>query len=287
MLVVVPALHEIWKWPDTAIAIGVTLVIALVSNIVVTWVIDRSLKRTRRHVAQQRDQAGDQAEPSRVLQRTTAVAQLIKSLWHFLLVVSVVLVILQTLGVPIAPILTSAGIGGVVLAFGAQSLVKDYLSGISMILEDQFGVGDLIRVGDITGTVEDVTLRITKLRDANGMIWYVRNGEITRVGNDSQGYSTSLIDVPVAYDADVSQVTAILAQVVAEAEADAEVASHLVEPPEVLGVESITATTMTLRIRIKTPPNQQYALARDIRERAMAALNAAGIPGPTAVPGLG
>jgi small conductance mechanosensitive channel len=275
-----------WPWPKAAIIIGVTVVAALAANIIVVWIIDRSLRRTRRHVARQRREGGEDNETSRVLERTTAVTQLIKSLWHFLLVLTVVLLTLQALHVPIAPVLTSAGIGGVVLAFGAQSLVKDYLSGISMILEDQFGVGDQIRVGDITGIVEDVTLRITKLRDANGMIWYIRNGEITRIGNDSQGYSTSLIDVPVAYDADVTQVTAILAQTLAEAQADPEVASHLLEPPQVLGVESITATTMTLRIRIKTPPNQQYALARDIRERAMAALNAAGIPGPTVIPSL-
>jgi len=277
-------LELFWEWPDTAIVFGGTILAALIGNFLITWIVDRSLKRTRRHLAK-RDQNNDDSETSgRTLQRTTAAAQLIKSLVRFLIVLTAILIILQTFGVPIAPIVTSAGIGGVVLAFGAQSLVKDYLSGISMVLEDQFGVGDQIRVGETSGTVEDVTLRITKLRDADGMVWYIRNGEITRVGNVSQGYSTGLIDLPVAYDADLAQVTTILDQVVAEVEADEALSPHLLEPPQVLGVESITATTLTMRILIKTPPNQQFALARDIRERAMAALNAAGIPGPTVIP---
>jgi len=276
-----------WEWPRSAIFIGVTLVGALVANLIVTWTIDRSLKQTRRRLAKKRDRSEDEEVlRDRTLQRTTAVARLIRSLWHIGLVVTVVLLILQQVGVPIAPILTSAGIGGVVLAFGAQSLVKDYLSGIAMIMEDQFGVGDQINVGDITGTVEDVSLRITKLRDIAGMVWYIRNGEMTRVGNVSQGHSIGLIDVPVAYDADVAQVTDILAHVIADVEADPTMAEHLLEPPALLGVESITATTLTMRMRIKTPPNHQFALARDIRERAMAALNAAGIPGPTVLPGL-
>ncbi|MCL2483497.1 MAG: mechanosensitive ion channel family protein, partial [Propionibacteriaceae bacterium] len=214
----------------------------------------------------------------------TALAHMAKSIWTFILVIVVVLTILGILNLPLSPILASAGIGGIVLAFGAQSLIKDYLSGMSMIIEDQYGVGDLIDVGEVTGTVENITLRITTLRDSSGMIWYVRNGEILRVGNISQGYSTGLIDVPVAYDADVAKVTEILTAVVDEVSEEPGVADVLLQPPELLGVESITATTLTMRIRIRTPPNQQFAPSRDIRERAMAALSAAGIPAPTVLP---
>ena len=121
-----------------------------------------------------------------------------------------VLTIMATLGVPLAPLLASAGVGGVALGFGAQSLVRDFLSGIFMIVEDQYGVGDTIDTGEVIGQVEDVTLRVTRLRDRNGVTWYVRNGEIVRVGNQSQGWSNAAITVPFALDADGPAVTEVL-----------------------------------------------------------------------------
>jgi len=279
-----------WEWPDTLITIGMILVISVIAHIIVVTLIKKSTARMRRmesapkgtlaHKAASALSNASGAKPGRTIVHITALAHLLRSVWTILLVSVVVLMIMSTLGVPLSPVLASAGIGGVMLAFGAQSLVKDYLSGITMILEDQYGVGDQIKVGDVTGTVEDITLRITKLRDTNGMIWYLRNGEILRVGNISQGYSTGLIDVPVAYDADVTRVTEILTDVANQAAQDPSIADKLIEPPELLGVESITATALTMRIRIKTEPNQQNGPSRDIRERAIAALTAAGIPGP-------
>ncbi|MDR2896507.1 MAG: mechanosensitive ion channel family protein [Propionibacteriaceae bacterium] len=283
-----------WNWPQTPITLGVILAAAVLAHLVVVTIIKRVTKRMRRleqapesGIAKKAASALTQvsgSRPGRTVVHVTALAHLARSIWTITLVVVVILMLMSTLGIPLTPILASAGIGGVVLAFGAQSLIKDYLSGIAMIIEDQYGVGDQINVGEITGTVEDITLRITKLRDAGGMIWYIRNGEILRVGNVSQGYSTGLIDVPVAYDADVAQVTAVLNQVLAEVSANPDLSDKLLEEPTLLGVESITATTLTMRIRIKTPPNQQYDLVRSIREAAIAALNAAGIPGPVAVP---
>ena len=287
-----------WKWPDTdsLITIGAILLAAVVAHIIVVTLIKRITARMRRMAAQPEGTLAHKAASAlgsasgassgRGIAHIAALAHLLRSVWTIILVVVVVLTIMSVLKVPIGPILASAGIGGMVLAFGAQSLIKDYLSGVTMILEDQYGVGDQIKVGDVTGTVEDITLRITKLRDPNGMIWYIRNGEILRVGNISQGYSTGLIDVPVAYDADVTRVTEILNQVVDEASKDPDIADKLLEPPELLGVESITATALTMRILIKTVPNGQYGPSRDIRERAIAALSAAGIPGPMVTPAV-
>lgn len=281
-----------WTWPETPILIGATILIAIILHIVVVTLIKRLTKRvstmasqpegTLAHRAAQALGSASGAKPGRTVVHMTALAHLLRSVWTFLLVIVVILTILSILGIPLNPVLASAGIGGIVLAFGAQSLIKDYLSGISMIIEDQYGVGDQVNVGEITGTVEAITLRITKILDTNGTIWYVRNGEILRVGNISQGYSTGIIDVPVAYGADVGIVTDVLGAVVAEVSKDPLVAEKLLKPPQLLGVESITPTTMTMRIIIKTPPNQQYGLARDIRERAMAALATAGIPSPIA-----
>jgi small conductance mechanosensitive channel len=283
-----------WIWPDTFITILVIVAVAVIVHIVVVTLIRRLTARMNRMASQPEGTLAHRAataignasgaKQGRTIVHTTALAHLLKSVWTFTLVIVVILTILSTVGVALSPVLASAGIGGVVLAFGAQSLIKDYLSGVSMIIEDQYGVGDQIVVGDVTGTVEDVTLRITKLRDVNGMIWYIRNGEILRVGNVSQGYSTGVIDVPVAYDADVTRVTEVLSAVVDEVSRDDGMATKLLEPPRLLGVESITATTMTMRIRIKTPPNQQHGLVRDIRERAISALATAEIPGPTVMP---
>ncbi|MDR0284167.1 MAG: mechanosensitive ion channel family protein [Propionibacteriaceae bacterium] len=283
-----------WEWPTTFIYIVATIAIGVAAHLVVSTLIRRSTARMRRMAAEPEGTLAFRAaaaigrstgaKPGRTVVHTTAIARLLRSVWSFTLVIIVLLLILSYLGVPLSPFLASAGIGGVVLAFGAQSLIKDYLSGIAMIVEDQYGVGDQINVGEVTGTVEDISLRITKLRDVQGMIWYVRNGEILRVGNVSQGYSTGLIDVPVAYDADLTLVTEVLNSVVTEVSEDNDITELLLEPPRLLGVESITPTTVTMRILIKTPANKHFALVRDIRERAMAALSAAGVQGPAVLP---
>ena len=139
-------------------------------------------------------------------QRTLTMGSLLRSIVTFVVVTLItVLTVMAIVGIPLGPLLASAGVGGVALGFGAQSLVKDFLSGIFMILEDQYGVGDVIDTGEAIGTVEEVTLRVTRLRDASGVIWYVRNGEIIRVGNKSQGWSTAIVDMPVSYAENVER----------------------------------------------------------------------------------
>lgn len=179
-----------------------------------------------------------------------------------------------------APLLASAGVGGIALGFGAQALVKDFLSGIFMIAEDQYGVGDHVRIGEVTGTVEEVTLRITKVRDASGMAWYVRNGEVLTVGNVSQGWSTAIIDIPVAYDEDPEHVLSLLQGVANDFDVDENWSDYLLETPKVAGVESIASGTMTLRLTAKCAPNQQLGVQRELRQRAKRVLDAAGIRGP-------
>jgi small conductance mechanosensitive channel len=194
------------------------------------------------------------------------------------------LMILSELGLDLAPILASAGVAGVALGFGAQSLVKDYLSGIFMLLEDQYGVGDLIDTGEAVGTVEEVTLRITKLRDGSGVAWYVRNGEIIRVANRSQGWSTAIVDLPVAYAEDIERAKQLIAEVVHAMFEDEAFAGVLLEQPTVAGVEQITGTTVTIRVIAKTEPNEQWGVQRAIRERVKAAFDAAGVRAPVVYP---
>lgn len=164
------------------------------------------------------------------------------------------------------------------IGFGAQELVKDFIAGMFMLLEDQYGVGDVIDAGAAVGTVEAVTLRVTRLRDADGRVWYVRNGTITRIGNESQGWSRAYLDVPVAYDSDIVMVRLLLEQVAEELWADpAFRESLIVEQPSVFGVEQLSDSSLVFRVSAKTLPARQAEVARELRLRVKAALDGAGI----------
>ena len=187
-------------------------------------------------------------------------------------------------GLELGPLLASAGVGGVAIGFGAQSLVKDFLSGIFMIFEDQYGVGDVVDTGEAIGTVEEVTLRVTRLRDFDGVVWYVRNGEIVRIGNRSQGYGAAWIDMPVSYRNDMSEVLSVLRQVCEDFAADEEWKSKLIEPPTVLGVDSITGQTVTVKILAKCLAGEQFGVQRELRARIKAAFDQHDIQAPPLPP---
>jgi len=182
--------------------------------------------------------------------------------------------------VDIAPIVASAGILGVALGFGAQSLVKDFLSGIFMIFEDQYGVGDVVDLGEAVGTVEAVGLRVTRIRDVNGTVWFVRNGEIVRVGNQSQNWGRLLVDIVVAPSEDLVRVRRVLTEVAEDLWADEDLAGVLVEQPEFWGVEAMTAEGITLRMTVKTAPTEQARVARELRSRVKARFDHEGIAMP-------
>ena len=282
-------MDDLW---DKLLMSGIVLAIALVLRFVLLFAIRRTVRvlTVRSAPAASDEEPGSRTRKmldkaaglssARQKQRLTTLGSLLRNVVDVVLVVITLLTVLAIWGVPMAPLIASAGVGGVALGFGAQSLVKDYLSGIFMLTEDQFGVGDLIKVGDLTGTVQEVTLRVTKLRDPSGTVWYVRNGEVLTLGNVSQGFSTAVIDIPVAIDADPEQVQAVLRKAVGSMAQEPEWAEKLLEEPKVLGVGSMSAGTMTMQISIKTGPDQQWGPTRAIRERAQRALAEAGIRGP-------
>ena len=142
--------------------------------------------------------------PARRTQRARTIGSVLRSTISVIVLTIAAIMVLDVFGVALGPILAAAGIGGVAVGFGAQNLVRDFLSGMFMLLEDQYGVGDIVDVGEASGVVEAVGLRITTLRDVNGTVWYVRNGEILRVGNKSQGYAVAVVDLPVAHSADIA-----------------------------------------------------------------------------------
>ncbi|HET9258089.1 MAG TPA: mechanosensitive ion channel family protein [Pseudonocardiaceae bacterium] len=185
------------------------------------------------------------------------------------------------LGINLGPILASAGILGIALGFGAQNLVKDFLSGMFMLVEDQYGVGDVVDLGEASGTVEAVGLRVTTLRDTKGTVWYVRNGEVLRVGNSSQGFSVAVVDLPIGHDANIPASAELAGRTATELTADGSaLAADVLEPPEVLGVESISSDGVTLRVTAKVQAGRQWAVQRALLAGIKEAFADAGIPAP-------
>ena len=216
-------------------------------------------------------------------QRAATMGSVLKSISTGLILVVVLVMVLAEVGVNIAPIVASAGIVGVALGFGAQNLVKDFLSGIFMILEDQYGVGDSVDLGEATGTVEAVSLRVTRLRDVNGTVWYVRNGEVLRVGNQSQQWARTVLDITVGYESNLDKVQEILQAEATRMYEDPEFHDVIIEPPEVWGVERFDKDGAVVRVVLKTAPLQQWLVARSMRQRVKGAFDEAGIRIPTSV----
>ena len=177
------------------------------------------------------------------------------------------LMILAQLDINLAPILTSAGIVGLAVGFGARNVVMDFLSGMFMILEDQFGVGDVIDTGSATGTVEHVGLRITRLRDADGVIWYIRNGEVKRIGNKTQGWGNAVVDVPAAPSENLQRIRELIEQTAEGLAKDESWDEKVWGPPQITGVESFDSEVVVLRAQVKTMPQQNLEVARELRAR--------------------
>ena len=185
--------------------------------------------------------------------------------------------VLGDLGINLAPLLASAGVVGVAVGFGAQNLVRDYLSGIFMLVEDQYGVGDVITVGDATGTVENVTLRITRVRDVNGIVWHIRNGAIEKVGNESQGWARAVIDFPVPFASDLAATRNLLQETGDVMWSEPAWRAVMLEAPEVWGAQEISKDGVVMRMVAKTAPLRQWEVEREMRARVKAALYEAGI----------
>jgi small conductance mechanosensitive channel len=213
-------------------------------------------------------------------QRADALGTLAISATKVVIWVMAVLVALGTVGINLGPLVAGAGIIGVAIGFGAQDLVKDLLRGVSMLLEDQYGVGDVIDAGDAAGVVEEVTLRTTRLRDVNGVVWHIPNGAIARVGNMTQEWSRLLLDVDVAYETDVDRAIEVLTDILERFAAEPENAEVMLAPPEIWGVNELADSSVVIRVVAKTVPGQQWAAARRLRLQLKREFDALGIEIP-------
>ncbi|MEC8974164.1 MAG: mechanosensitive ion channel family protein [Actinomycetota bacterium] len=223
----------------------------------------------------------DDQQEERNKARTETLTSVLSSGANLVIWTVAVLMMLGELGLNLGPLIAGAGIVGVAVGFGAQSIVKDFLSGMFMLVEDQYGVGDSIDVGLVSGTVERVTLRTTILRDGDGSIWYIPNGEIARVGNRSQVWARALLDIDVAYDTDLRKAQQVLKDVAMGLwEDESFTAGDIIEEPTVLGVQNLGVDGITLRLIAKTDASEQWAVARELRLRIKEAFDEAGIEMP-------
>jgi len=212
--------------------------------------------------------------------RVDALSDITNNLIKVVIWLVAIFMILGTLGINLGPLVAGAGIAGIALGFGAQSIVKDFLSGILMLVEDQFGVGDVIDVGEASGVVESLSLRTTRLRSVDGTVWHVPNGEIRRVGNMSQGWSRSVIDVGIGYGSDVDTALSILNRVANEMSADEPWGTKFLKQPEILGVQDLGDSAVVLRMWVVTEPAAQWEVSRELRRRIKYAFDQAGVEIP-------
>jgi moderate conductance mechanosensitive channel len=273
-------IEENWStWLAIGLRVLLIVVIAVVLRVVVRRAITKLIDRMNRTVQTMDGTAlgGLLVNAERRRQRSQAIGSVLRSVASFVILGTAALMVLATFQINLAPLLASAGVAGVAIGFGARNLVTDFLSGVFMILEDQYGVGDTVDAGVASGEVIEVGLRVTKLRGVDGEIWYVRNGEVKRIGNLSQGWSTAGVDVTVRSGEDLDRVKVTL-DAVAERMSKEEPWNELLWGPiEVLGLDSVLLDSMVVRVSAKTMPGKALTVERELRWRIKRAFDAADI----------
>jgi small-conductance mechanosensitive channel len=291
---------EIADWFDTPLRVLIILVVG--------WFVARLVRRLIRHaVAPIGNKSPKKTEPdkkepkktpfgfidtggaptARRAQRAKTMGDVLGSIVTAVIWGITVLVALGEIGINLAPLLAGAGVLGLALGFGAQTLVRDFLAGLFMLVEDQYGVGDVIDVGGVvasdkgvSGTVEGVSLRTTRIRDVEGVVWHVPNGEIKRVGNKSQQWSRAVLDIPVDYDTDISSATTVIKETADAMWHDDGWKEAMLGEPEVWGIEELGASSVKIRLVVQTLPLEQWRVARELRARIKHAFDTAGIETP-------
>jgi small conductance mechanosensitive channel len=273
------------------VAIAGILLLALVVSRIARWTIKRVMQRMLQPKNAERARKLRDRTPNVLLAsgqwdlraeaRIQTLTVVFRSLASLVVWFVAVVWILEVLGVALGPFIAGAGIVGVALGFGAQNVVRDFLAGFFILVEDQFGVGDIVDLSpEVAGTVEKVTMRSTRVRDVSGTVWHVPNGQVLRAGNKSQEWARALIDVEVAPDSDLGLVQHTIGEAAAEMATDLAWSYQILESPEVWGVEALTPGAVTIRLVVKTRPAAQFAVMRELRLRLKQALDEAGIEMP-------
>jgi moderate conductance mechanosensitive channel len=266
--------RQVGQWAATT---GIRIVALLLLTFAVVRILTAVILRAERDIA---PVTGLDSLERR--KRAQTIAGIVRRALAILIWSIAVLIVLRELDVDITPVLTGAGIAGLAVGFGAQTLVRDVITGFFLIIEDQVRVGDVAMVNGIGGLVEQINLRTIVLRDFEGVVHVVPNGEIKTLANRTKDYSYYVIDLGVSYEDDTDRIVALVRNVGAELMADPALASSILEPVEVVGVDDFKESAVTLRFRIKTIPLKQWEVGRELRRRIKKALDREGIriPGP-------
>jgi len=289
-------------WIATAAKIAIIVVVVLVVRFIAVQAIRRVVRRSSRRLYSDASTtitnyagankhshsprtvavlAASGASPEqRAASRTDTLTHTLCLLVDWVVGIIIVLTVFGELGINLTPFLTSASLTGIIIGLGAQSLIKDLIAGMFLVLEGQYGIGDTIDTGSVCGVVQDIGSRVTRLQSADGEIWYIRHGEISTLGNQSQGWLTSDVAITVEAGSDPDRITAILRQVANGMENDPAWHDRMLRPPVVLGLTSFDTKQMVFTIRVASP--QQSGVEREVRARAVAALNSDADAGQTA-----
>ncbi|HUG13686.1 MAG TPA: mechanosensitive ion channel family protein [Thermomicrobiales bacterium] len=267
--------NRLTGWGHEALATAITIVVIVIIAIIVLRLLRSLVERVIQRVMERQDQT-----PRELKQKAQTLGNVIESTGRLLVFLIAGMMVLSNLGMNIAPLIASAGIAGLAIGFGAQSLIRDTLHGFFILFENQYGVGDVIRVNSFSGTVEEISLRRTVLRSINGAVVIVPNGEVRTVENLSKGWSRAVIDIETSATEDDTKVVEVLKDVLEGLQEDPEFGQYILEPPQFVGINAISVTGVTFRVMIKTEPLQQWAIERALRLRIRRAFREHGIAVP-------
>lgn len=286
-------LGEFWSWLVEAVATYATFfrilgVIAagLIGRIIIRSVIKRVVNQVvtgvkkAHNVDDTSELTASPVEALRAVQRTRTLGSVFNNTATWVIASVVVILVLSELGFSVTALVASAGIIGAALGFGAQSIVKDLLNGLFMVFEDQLGVGDVVDLGVASGVVERVGIRVTEIRDVSGTLWYVRNGEILRVGNQTQDWSRVIMDLPVPYQSNIDDIQDLLLETAKTFAHSPQWRRKVIEEPEVWGIQSLSAEAITLRLVVKVRAGEQWDAERALYRALKDALDTRGIDIP-------
>jgi small-conductance mechanosensitive channel len=274
---------ETYEWLVRALVILIVGVIALWSvSKVIDRVVDRVVSGVKLHHGAEDTKAleASPVEAMRQVQRARTLGIVLNAFAKWAIWIIVIIMVLTEFGVAVTPLIASVGILGAALGFGAQSLVKDMLNGLFMVFEDQLGIGDIVNLGQVTGVVERVGIRVTEVRDASGTLWFIRNGEVLQVGNFSKDWARIILDVPVPYTLDIDEAQDALLAAAKDFATQSEWRRKILEDPEMWGIESISHEALMVRLTIKVRAGEQFALRRALHRYVKSALDKRGIDLP-------
>ena len=271
---------------DRPLKVAIVIAVAFVANFLIHRAINRFVRRVQGEPAREaltqlvEDQTPTDTQPLRLrrAQRAETVGALLRSVASIVIWVMACLPALGQLSIELGPLIAGASIAGVALSFGAQNLVRDFLAGVFVLLEDQYGVGDMIETEAATGRVEAVSLRSTQLRDLHGTLWHVPNGELKQVGNFSQGWSQAVLDVEVGEDADLDTTKRAIEKAARGLMDDPDLGPRIMDEPDVWGVERIGDGAVAMRLAVRTSPRARWRVERELRVRVKRALEKGNVP---------